>query len=272
MKQKNTKSPTLCISIAKQSGMFGTIVHNAGYEALKLNFIYKAFSVTKLEDAIRGVKAFGIKGCSVSMPYKEKVIKYLDKLDPLAKKVGAVNTIVNDDNTLVGYNTDVIGVTECLKKFNKYKKEKILVIGAGGMARAVLVALENLKFSNIALTNRTKKNGINLINKFDFEYIPWMDKDKFKPNFIINATSIGMYPNSSMIPISKDVIKQSKIIVDVVTNPPETKLIKFAKRNDKIVISGLDLALHQALSQFKLYTGQNPPKTKMQKAINEFYR
>ena len=99
-----------------------------------------------------------------------------------------------------------------------------------------------------------------------------MDKDKFKPNFIINATSIGMYPNSSMIPISKDVIKQSKIIVDVVTNPPETKLIKFAKRNDKIVISGLDLALHQALSQFKLYTGQNPPKTKMQKAINEFYR
>ena len=86
MKQKNTKSPTLCISIAKQSGMFGTIVHNAGYEALKLNFIYKAFSVTKLEDAIRGVKAFGIKGCSVSMPYKEEVIKYLDKLDPLAKK------------------------------------------------------------------------------------------------------------------------------------------------------------------------------------------
>ena len=170
MKQKNTKSPTLCISIAKQSGMFGTIVHNAGYEALNLNFFYKAFSVDDLKNAILGVKSLGIRGCSVSMPYKQDVIKYLDKLDPKAAKAGAVNTIVNTGNKLIGYNTDIDGVTECLKKF-KNKKDDVLVLGAGGMTRAVLVSLEALKFSNIKLSSRSRKKGLNLLEDFDFDLV-----------------------------------------------------------------------------------------------------
>ena len=270
MKQKNTKSPTLCISIAKQSGMFGTIVHNAGYEALNLNFFYKAFSVDDLKNAILGVKSLGIRGCSVSMPYKQDVIKYLDKLDPKAAKAGAVNTIVNTGSKLIGYNTDIDGVTECLKKF-KNKKDDVLVLGAGGMTRAVLVSLEALKFSNIKLSSRSRKKGLNLLEDFDFEFISWNEKEKLSPNMLINTTSVGMYPNASQMPISKLTVKNSKIIVDVISNPAESELIKFANKCNKITINGLTLAFHQSLSQFKLYTGRNPPRAKMQKAINEFY-
>ena len=205
MKKMKNKS-TLCISIAKQSGSFGTIIHNAGYQALGLDFFYKAFSVNDLQNAIRGVRSLGIRGCSVSMPYKQEVIKYIDKLDPIAKKIGAVNTIVNDNGTLTGYNTDVVGITKCLKKIRN-KKDQVYVIGAGGMARAVLVALTNLKFSNIKLTNRTNKKGIKLQNEFSIEYIPWLKRDKVFSDIIINATPIGMYPKICKIPILIHIIK-----------------------------------------------------------------
>ena len=121
MKKSRVGNYTLCISIAQKSGMFGTIIHNAGFKALKLNFMYKAFAINDLEGAINGVRALGIKGCSVSMPYKEKVIRYLDSLHPLAKRARAVNTIVNTDGYLTGYNTDILGVEECLKKFRNKK-------------------------------------------------------------------------------------------------------------------------------------------------------
>ena len=98
------------------------------------------------------------------------------------------------------------------------------------------------------------------------------EKENIKADIIINTTSVGMYPNSSQTPISNSSIKNSKIIMDVISNPPETKLLRLAKRNKKIIINGLSLAFHQALAQFKLYTGKNPPIKKMQNAVNEFYK
>ena len=105
-----------CISVAKNPGKFGETVHNAGYDVLGLPFQYKAFSTNDISGVIKGVRALGIRGCSVSMPFKETVVPYLDRLDPLAKKIGAVNTIVNKNNTLIGYNTDFYGAKECLKR------------------------------------------------------------------------------------------------------------------------------------------------------------
>lgn len=262
----------ICISIAQKSGMFGTIIHNTGYKTLGINFIYKAFATNDLKDAIKGVKALGIRGCSVSMPYKEKVIQYLDSLHPLAKRAKAVNTIVNDKGHLIGYNTDVLSVEECLKKLKRNKEFSVLILGAGGMSRATLVALENLKIKNIKLTNRTLKKGKNLAKEFDVEFIPWSKKENIKIDIIINTTSVGMYPNSSQTPISNNIIKNSKIVIDVISNPSESKLIKMAKKNKKTTITGLNLAFEQALGQFKLYTGKNPPRQEMQKAINKFYK
>ena len=266
------KKSELCISIAKRPGMFGTIIHNAGYKALGLNYIYKAFGTEDLEGSIIGVRALGIRGCSVSMPYKEKVIRFIDKIDHSAKKINAVNTIVNDNGYLTGYNTDVLSLKKQLKKFHPRKKSKTLVIGAGGMAKAILISLQELGMCNVQLTNRTTKRGRKIAKEFKVEFIPWNKRNNVSAEIIINATPIGMFPEISEIPISRDVIKNSHIIIDAISNPVETKLINLAKKFKKNTISGIDLAFHQAIAQFKLYTKKNPPKKEMKKAIVKFYK
>ena len=273
MKSKmNILNPTLCISVAEKPGKFGITVHNAGYRALGLNFMYKTFAINDIKGAIIGVRSLGIRGCSVSMPFKEKVIPFLDRLDPLAKKIGAVNTIVNDNGQLIGYNTDVIAVEKSLKPLQIKNDNDIIIFGAGGVSRAILVALKNLKLKNITLTNRTKRKGERLAKEFNVNFIQWSKRENIKADVVINATSIGMTPNIFSSPISKKEIENSQIVMDVVVTPPKTKLIKIANKQGKITVDGLKLSLYQAFTQFKLYTGRNPPIQVMQKAANTLYK
>ena len=265
-------NPTLCISVAEKPGKFGITVHNAGYKALGLNFVYKTFAVDDIKGVIVGIRSLGIRGCGVSMPFKEKVIPFLDRLDPLAKKIGAVNTVVNDNGYLIGYNTDVIAAEKSLKLLQIKKDKDIIIFGAGGISRAILVALINLKLKNVTLTNRTTHKGEKLAKEFNTRFIQWAKRESIKADIIINATSIGMTPNIHSSPISNMMIKNSQIIMDVVVAPPQTKLIKIANQQGKITIDGLKLSLHQAFAQFKLYTGRNPPIQAMQKAANTLYK
>ena len=264
-------NPTLCISVAEKPGKFGITVHNAGYRALDLNFVYKTFAIDDIRGAIIGVRSLGIRGCSVSMPFKEKVIPFLDRLDPLAKKIGAVNTIVNDNGRLIGYNTDVIAVEKSLKPLQIKNDKNIIIFGAGGVSRAILVALKNLKLKNITVTNRTTRKGERLAKEFNVNFIQWSKRENVKADVLINATSIGMLPNIFSSPISKNKIKNSQIVMDVVAKPPKTKLIKIANKQGKITVDGLKLSLYQAFAQFKLYTGRNPPIQVMQKAAMTLY-
>ena len=272
MKSKmNLLNPTLCISVAEKPGKFGITVHNAGYRALGLNFVYKTFAIDDIKGAIIGVRSLGIRGCSVSMPFKEKVIPFLDRLDPLAKKIGAVNTIVNDNGQLIGYNTDVIAVEKSLKPLQIKNDKDIIIFGAGGVSRAILVALKNLKLKNITVANRTTRKGERLAKEFNVNFIQWSKRENVKAEVLINATSIGMFPNIFSSPISKNKIKNSQIVMDVVATPPKTKLIKIANKQGKITVDGLKLSLYQAFTQFKLYTGRNPPIQVMQKAATTLY-
>jgi len=272
MKSKmNILNPTLCISVAEKPGKFGITVHNAGYRALGLNFLYKTFAINDIKGAIIGVRSLGIRGCSVSMPFKEKVIPFLDRLDPLAKKIGAVNTIVNDNGQLIGYNTDVIAVEKSLKPLQIKNDKDIIIFGAGGVSRAILVALKNLKLKNITVANRTTRKGERLAKEFNVNFIQWSKRESVKADVIINATSIGMIPNIFSSPISNNKIKNSQIVMDVVATPPKTKLIKIANKQGKITVDGLKLSLYQAFTQFKLYTGRNPPIQVMQKAATTLY-
>lgn len=256
----------LCISVSKNPGIFGETVHNAGYKYLGLNFQYKAFSSNDIFGVIKGVRALGIRGCSISMPFKEKVVPLLDELDPLAKKAKAVNTIVNNNGFLTGYNTDVSGIQNCLKPLKIKKNKKVFVLGAGGGARAVLVALKNLKFKNIILSNRTAQKGKKIAKDFHIEFVEWSKRTNIQAEIIINATSIGMFPKINSLPISKKNIICAQLVIDIVTNPSNTKLIQIAKINKIPSINGTKMALNQAYEQFKLYTGKKPPKHVMQKA------
>ena len=265
-------NPILCISVAEKPGKFGITVHNAGYRALGLNFMYKTFAIDDIRGVITGVRSLGIRGCSVSMPFKEKVIPFLDRLDPLAKKTSAVNTVVNDNGRLIGYNTDVIAVEKSLRPLQIKNDKDIIIFGAGGVSRAILVALKNLKLKNVTLTNRTKRKGEKLAKEFNVNFIQWSKRENIKADVVINATSIGMAPNIFSSPISKKKIKNSQIVMDVVVTPPKTKLIKIANKQGKITVDGLKLSLYQAFTQFKLYTGRNPPIQVMQKAANTLYK
>jgi len=269
MKKNIFNETQLCISIAKRPGLYGTTIHNAGYQALGLDFFYKAFATNDLDGAIHGVRALGIRGCSVSMPFKEKVIPLLDQLDNLATKSKAVNTIVNENNHLIGYNTDVIGIKQCLQPLKIKKNKKILLLGSGGISRAFLVALENLKLNDITITNRTLKKGQILAKEFDVHFIKWSERNNFNADMIINATSVGMFPNDNLIPISENQIMNAEILMDVVASPANTKLIKFAKKCKKFTITGPELSFYQACEQFKLYTCKKPPILAMKKAATK---
>ena len=264
-------NPILCISVAEKPGKFGITVHNVGYRTLDLNYIYKAFTITDIKSAVTAVRSLGIRGCSVSMPFKEKVIPLLDRLDPPAKKIGAVNTIVNQNDCLIGYNTDVIAAQRSLQQLKIKDDNNIIIFGAGGVSRAILFALKNLKLKNITITNRTISRGRKLAKEFNVDFVQWSKRESIHSDVVINATSIGMPPNISSSPISSHNIKNSQIVIDVVM-PPKTKLISLANKYQKITVDGLKFSLHQAFAQFKLYTGRNPPVQVMEKAAKTLYK
>ena len=255
----------LCISIAARPGNIGTQIHNSCYKDLGLNFIYKAFKVKDLNGAIKGVRSLGIKGCSVSMPFKEKVLDYLDNLDETALNVGAVNTVVNNEGKLTGYNTDVYGVDWALNEIKCNTNEKILILRAGGMSKAICYILKKNKFKNIFISNRTLSN----LKQFDFNSIPWEERNEFKANILINATSVGMYPYTNECPIAYDSIKNYRAIIDVVAIPPQTVLVKQSKKLGIQVVDGRSITAYQAAKQFELYTGHKPDMNKIIQILNK---
>lgn len=256
------------MSLAGRPGNFGTRFHNFLYRELGLNFLYKAFTTRDLEGAVRGIRALGIRGCAISMPFKEAVIPFLDALDPTAKGIMAVNTIVNDDGRLTGYNTDYIAVRELLQKHKVPTTASVAVRGSGGMAKAIVCALRELGFKNCMILARNAVTGSALAKTYGFE-----SQANIEGNFdvLINATPVGMHPNPDELSFPEEVVKRAQFVFDAVLNPMETKLIKLAKSLDKKVISGFTITIIQAREQFRLYTGITPPEDVVEKAA-EFAR
>lgn len=261
------KDTVVCISIASRPSNFGCTLHNAGYRALNLNFIYKSFGITDQKALIDAVRVMGIRGCSVSMPFKQSIIKELDKLDATAKEIGAVNTIVNDSGILTGYNTDTFGAEMALRNIGFVPDERVLLIGAGGVARAIICALNRLKAVNITICNRNAEKIDELDSERRLYRIDWEDRNGFKADLLINATPIGMSPETNSMPISKEAINNFKSFFDVVVSPPKTRLIARAVSLNKNVIHGYQMSFYQAVKQFELYTDHEAPQDVLQKAM-----
>ncbi len=261
------KDTIVCISIAAHPSNFGTTVHNAAYRALGLNFIYKAFQVSDIAGAITGVRALGIRGCSVTMPFKETVIQYLDVLDDTARATGAVNTIVNEEKYLTGYNTDSYGAKIILHTLDIGKNDQILLLGAGGVARAIKYALQQLKIKNVIISSRNRQNADKLILDTEYSTIPWSSRNETNIDILINATPVGMKPDINKMPVNLDVLYHCRTVMDVVVSPAETMLIREAKKLKKNVVHGYEMSLHQAAAQFTLYTGINAPLDVMRESI-----
>jgi len=244
------------------------LIHNAALEEKKLNYKYFAFEVEDIKKAIDGMKALGIVGFSVTIPHKVSAMELVDEVDVLAKKMGAINTIHNKDGKLFGYNTDCFGAINALKEKTSLAGKKVYLLGAGGAARAIVAGLTDEK-ANIKLFNKEVERAKKLAEEFKCEY-GTMEQVDNACEILINATPIGMHPNINDSIFPKEMIKKDILVFDVVYNPLETKLIKDAKEKGCITVQGIEMFLEQAYAQFRIFTGEEPPKEVMRKVlINE---
>lgn len=267
------KDMTLCISLSARPSNNGTRFHNYLYEALGLNWIYKAFAPTDLAQAIAGVRGLGIRGCAVSMPYKEDVIALVDRMDASAAAIDSVNTIVNDSGVLTAYNTDYTAIAQLIER-NKLDTEwSVILRGSGGMAKATAAAFRDAGFRDVTIVARNEAAGRALADLYGFRWQAELGEPTGSADVLVNVTPIGMAggPDAESLSFPQAAIDAARLVFDVVALPAETPLVKAARAAGKTVISGAEVMTIQALEQFVLYTGKRPTPEQVA-AAEEFMR
>ncbi len=264
----NSKTKLCCVIGNPIEQSISPLVHNAAYKALGLNYVFLAFKVTQVKEALEGLKAMNVTGISVTIPHKLEVLKYVDEVDKVAAEIGAANTIVNKEGRFIATNTDWIGALKALEKKTSLSGKRIALLGAGGAARALIYGLVK-RGAKVTVFNRTKVKARQLGKYFQLEgtyLLSDIEKIK-KAEIIINTTSVGMIPNISESPIPNECINSSQIIFDIINKPYETKLLQYAKIRGATIIHGYEMLLYGAAEQFQLFTGKAAPVKIMENAI-----
>lgn len=264
-------------------------MHNAAFEALGIDMVYVPFHVLDkdLKKALAGVRALNLVGLSVTVPHKERVIKYLDHIDEMGRVIGSVNTVVNDAGALKGYNTDAFGYLRSLKEeygFDPLKK-RIIILGAGGSSRAILYEFLALGASSITLVNRTRGRAEALASEYGALFpsaeMSVYAMDEFsncvskacekviaEADLLINTTSVGLMSAGSLnLPLER--LPATAIVSDIVYRPLETELLRKAKGHGLRAHSGLGMLVHQGAVAFELWTKQEAPVEVMRRAALE---
>jgi shikimate dehydrogenase len=244
------------------------VMHNTAFSERGIDAVYLPFETKDPEGCLRGMKAFGIRGLSVTLPHKTVVLPLLDKVNDLARKIGAINTILNHEGRLIGYNTDALGAMKALKVRIDPKGKTCLIIGAGGTAKAIGWILKE-SGAAITITNRSHERGEELSSLLDCPFKPLEDMKNLNTNILIHTTSVGMDPHREDCLISGQLFEEGMIVMDIVYNPMETELLKRAKRRGCETISGLEMFIHQGAEQFMLWTGLTPPVKAMRRAVKK---
>ena len=237
---------------------FSPKLHNYWLKQNNINAVYEKIKLeeNEIENFISKIKNQEINGCNITVPFKKAVIPFLDKLSPEAEKTQSVNTIVFENNNLVGHNTDVVGFTRAIKDLNlNIKGKKIFILGAGGVVPSIIFALNKMEVSQITISNRTKEKAENLKIQFkNLKIMNWGSLQDF--DIIINATSLGL--NNEKINLDFSNLKNSKIFYDVIYNPSETNFLKEGKKLGNKVENGKMMFIYQALEAFKLWHSIEP--------------
>jgi shikimate dehydrogenase len=249
-------------------------MHNAAFRELEINAVYVAFPVTDLARAVAGLRGLAIRGVSVTIPFKEEIIPLIDELDPQAARIGAVNTVVNRDGRLIGYNTDWLGALRALQVHTRLIGEHVLILGAGGAARAIAFGVLQ-EGGRVSLTDLDAPRAAALARDLKAEAIPLSRLDQCPAAILVNATPVGMQPQVEEIPMSPEYLGCFRLVMDVVYRPLETRLLQEAKARGAATIDGLQMLIHQATAQFELWTGMTAPLETMlraaYKALGEGY-
>jgi len=244
----------------------GYLIHNKAFEEIGVSDIYVPFLV---DNATKFFKEFSpyFEGLSVTMPFKEDIMAVMDKIDETASKIGAVNTVVRDGNGWKGYNTDGLGAVKALESHIDLKDKSVLIIGAGGTAKAIGFGVSE-KGSKLTITyNRNKEKGIQLARELGAKIINIQNIGEEKVDILINCSPVGMAPNTEETPIFSRYLRKGMVVFDSVYNPPETRLIREAKAAGCVTISGIELFINQAVKQFELWTKKTAPVDPMRDVI-----
>jgi shikimate dehydrogenase len=245
------------------------IMHNCAFAALGLNKVYVAFPATNAEKALAGCRSLGVHGLSVTIPHKEKVLAHIDSIDPVAERIGAVNTLVfGADGKIHGLNTDWIGANRALADHIDLQGKTILLLGAGGSSRAIGFGLLEAG-SRVILASRTESRVKNLARILASDWIHLAEIDTVQADVLVNATSVGMHPleNASLVPAES--LGNFPLVMDIVYAPLETKLLREAKSKGCDTINGLPMLLYQGVAQFEAWTGREAPVEAMRSALTK---
>ncbi len=244
------------------------LMHNAAFVATGQNAYFTAFAVADLASAVAGVRALGIAGVSVTLPHKTEVIKYLDWISPEAREIAAINTIVNRQGQLCGYNTDVAGAINALAKRVNLAGKRVLIIGAGGAARALVYGAVKAG-AEVGIVNRTPERGLKLAGEFGAKFLIPSELVEFAPEVLVNTTSQGMTPHVNALPIAEEFLNSSMVVMDIVYNPLKTRLLRAAEKSGAVTVDGLEMFVGQGALQFELWTGGKAPLKVMRETVLE---
>ena len=231
-----------------------------------------------LADALRGIRALGFRGVSLSIPHKVAAVPLLDALSESAELMGAVSCVRREDGRLVGENTDGQAFVEALRETCEPAEKRVLLLGAGGVARAIAVELGRAGVAEILLANRTVERGQALVDLLQqrlsvaAQLVPW-DGPLVIPedvSILINATSVGLLDSEARVAIEPQSLHSSLVVADVVFNPPQTWLLEEARRRGCTTLNGLGMLVNQAAINFRLWTGLEPDKSVMREAVEEY--
>ncbi len=265
---------TLCGSLSRLASPLGRSMHEAGYRALGLAFAYVPFEVRDLSDAVAGMRGLGIRGLGVSHPFKQEVIPLLDALDPVAARIGAVNTIVNDDGHLVGHNTDWIGAVRALEEVRTLGGARVLLIGAGGAARAIAFGLAQ-RSAITTIANRDRSKAARLAEQVGGSEADWSEVTRAGSyDVVINATALGQTGVDPASPVPREAFRRGQIVMDIVYKPVRTRLLDEARQGGAVVVHGGRMLLYQAAAQFEAYVarvamGRSAPLEAMDTALRD---
>lgn len=259
-------------------------IHNAAFEALQLNYVYLAFRVENIQDALQGFRAMGnIRGFSVTIPHKVSAMPYLDEVDPVANHIGAINTIVKENAHLKGSNTDAAGALRALREAGvNLPDETITILGSGGAARAIAFGLAmeggvtSLTLLGIDETERLQlakdlqeRTGITVqtgsVSREDLR------NTIENTSLLLHCTPMGMHPNLDDTCVPQDLLHSKLTVMDIVYNPLHTRLLREARRTGCRTIQGTEMFLYQAVAQFELWTGHQAPVTLMRTILESHF-
>ena len=250
------------------------------FAAAGLDWRYLTLEVPpeNLADAMRGLRAMGFRGANFTIPHKVAVIQHLDELSEAAKLMGAVNCVNRVDHKLVGENTDGKGFVDSLKSVTEPAGKRVVILGAGGAARAIAVELGLSGVADTTVVNRSENRGRELAEllsdkvNVSSRYVPWEDDYDVPEDaeIVINATSIGLGDAEARIPLNVDSLREGLVVADVVFNPPQTRLLLDAAQRGCTTLDGLGMLVNQGVIGFRIWTGVEPDAQIMREALEEY--